>query len=44
MLSFLVQAICVAVAAALAMAHAVSNQKVSDTSKFSSGNKKKSTE
>ncbi|KAK5093600.1 hypothetical protein LTR70_004589 [Exophiala xenobiotica] len=44
MLSFLVQAICVAVAAALAMAHVVSNQKVSDTSKFSSGNKKKSTE
>ncbi|KAK5952663.1 hypothetical protein OHC33_006255 [Knufia fluminis] len=40
MLSFLIQAICIAVAAVLAQRHIVSNQKISDTSQFSSGNER----
>lgn len=44
MLSFLIQAICIAIAAALAQGHAVSNRKISDTSNFSSGNKRKPAE
>jgi len=44
MLSFLIQAFCIALAAALAQGHVVSNQKISDAFSSSSGNKKMPTE
>ena len=44
MLSFLIQAVCIGVSAALAQGHAISNQRMSSTTRFSSGNKKRPAE